>query len=91
MRKDNNGGGGKIPEMCMCGKLTRGFGVGYHERVGAVRADRSCLALCPVTYKFVPLGTENSKEKVRSNGDVARRAYAMGSPTVPTLRRLCGV
>jgi len=35
---------------------------GRHERGGANRADRSCLAFCPVTYKFVPPygGTENS-------------------------------
>jgi hypothetical protein len=25
MRKDNNGGGGKIPEMSMSGELTQGF------------------------------------------------------------------
>jgi len=33
---------------------------GRHERGGAVRADRSCLALCPVTYKFMPPGMVNS-------------------------------
>jgi hypothetical protein len=31
MRKDNTGWGGKIPEICMSGKLTQGFGVGYHK------------------------------------------------------------
>jgi hypothetical protein len=31
MRKDNANGGEKIPEMSMCGELTQGFGVGYHE------------------------------------------------------------
>jgi hypothetical protein len=25
MRKDNNGGGGKIPEICMSVELTQGF------------------------------------------------------------------
>ncbi len=33
---------------------------GRHDLVGAVRADRSCLALCPVSYKSVPPGTVNS-------------------------------
>jgi hypothetical protein len=62
MRKDNNGRGGKIPEMSTSGKLTQGFWrglsqmstFGRHERGEAVRADRSCLSLCPVTYKFMP-------------------------------------
>jgi hypothetical protein len=26
MRKDKANGGGKIPEICMCGELTQGFG-----------------------------------------------------------------
>jgi hypothetical protein len=31
MRKDKADVGGKIPEICMCGELTQGFGVGYHK------------------------------------------------------------
>jgi len=31
MRKDNNGGDEKIPEICMSVELTQGFGVGYHK------------------------------------------------------------
>jgi hypothetical protein len=29
---------------------------GRHDGVGVVRAECSCLALCPVTYKSVPFG-----------------------------------
>jgi hypothetical protein len=35
MRKDNNGGGGKIPEICTSGKLTQGFG-SKKEVAGAI-------------------------------------------------------
>jgi hypothetical protein len=33
--------------------------VGRHDRGVDIRADRSCLALCPA-YKLMPPGTENT-------------------------------
>jgi hypothetical protein len=45
MRKDNTDVGGKIPEMSMSGKLTQGFGVGYHKCLPS--ADTSVGGCCP--------------------------------------------
>jgi hypothetical protein len=36
---------------------------GRHDREGANRADRSCLALCLVPYKSVPPGTGDGATK----------------------------
>jgi len=71
MRKDNNGGGGKIPEICTCGELTQGFGVGYHKclpsadmSVGELSGQTARTSLSArVTYKFMPPAWRIAKRK----------------------------
>jgi hypothetical protein len=71
MRKDNNGRDGKIPEICMSGELTQGFGVGYHKclpsadmSVGELSGQTARTSLSARHYLQIhAFGTENGNRR----------------------------